>query len=1467
MQNIRPIDAFKKYFLDVKPYHTKILETVERYAFEEDLPLIISESIMFHIAYKNDPLCRVVGYGYIWDGECGFDAVDCCDLFDCLGGFGIVFDNSALVNQLNINSVESATDVIRVGGNHVYDVRGQVDSIPTHNTIQIFGDYTPYFAYQKIFLIVPVKTMEVIANTETQIFVSGNHVNILNNEKKFKLYNTGKDDGLYNVITAEYDTPTNRTIITISENQAIVPDLTNAFIEFKIGSRNNGAYRAKSVTYDGSVTTIVLSEDTPLAFTNTTEGDNHGSIQLRTGMRPGREIEVEETETSVDGVYTIIRSDFEPNSNETVIYLNRDIDEDAVQGVIKMYGYVHGAGFDGPADCSTPKHMHIKVGIAEKLIIEVSAPEPSVTPTFTPTITPTPSVSIIPPAFSIVLWFEMDEDSSQSSLHSTNKHIVGDAQSAYASPAFWSETSGDVSEDTRSSDYTPLNMLEVKERTRILDNYYTWPTSIRFKPDGSSLFIMSYWWSTAQELQIDKPWSIGGAKLNGMTAFKHRDFAIFSITFSRDGTKFYYTGNDNRRIYQHECLTPWDVSTATSKEVSLAFNTSGRRHAAGVDFSADGTKFFIAGNSDMYSYTMSTPWDVSTATFDALDSLDLGAPYYSSDYGGCWSYDGMKYFFVGDSPNYPTSYLSIYQFSTPTPWDITSLTDDGKLYDIPATQHTGSRALHISDDGTKLYLLGEEGNYLRQYTMSTALDLDTAAEDGTIEINNFDSVPQDLFITPDGNTMYVVSEFGGAIGAFTLGTSWDALTATFTGNMRCLYHPDADSLNDEYPIGMFFKPDGTKLYITGYSGIYELTCSPAWDLNTSTVTSLMDADFWWGLSFSDDGSKLFGCYDDTIVEFSVPTPWDVSSVVDGYTPDDTMLVTYYACDMFFKPDGTAFYVVGSDTASVYKYTCGTPWTLSTASLSETLDASFIPGDPTSSTGGGGGLRGICFSPDGKKIFLTNMYDALYEFDLDVPWVISSGIDQADLSGRQVRVLSANSVSGWDSGTTRAESFNFDHDWFHWVWCIPEDRVTDKCLVNVGEGGSTNNNGWYLMLRGYGLAGYYILSGDPADYSDAPYVPYDKIATAYSPTYRNEIAFVTRNAVEDEMLTFSEEYIPGQPYLIATQWDSTLGRMGISVNGSPFEWHTPTTPPVNPTTLATDDQWIYTNMVYDGTVDYKFRGKLGQIVHGHELLSDSIIADVYNSQAGIAYWNGYAFPSWWPSTADVVAWWDGNVPQWMSTGAPSDYITANPVDGESLGAWVAKGGAAPPMVGNVNVVYRENVSNGKSAVEVTDDVTVPVGTNTVTDYTNVTIFWTISSNNEATTGTFFSSAAASDDRIRLYGSTEDDGALATFYPNGGTPLTLTQGSGNDPASGEMVVRCMRKEGTNVRGYYNGTLVDSGVLDADSFVNDSGWVFANDSGTASSDPLDSHFGEIIVVEGVLDDAEVNTINNYLMNKWIP
>jgi hypothetical protein len=846
-----------------------------------------------------------------------------------------------------------------------------------------------------------------------------------------------------------------------------------------------------------------------------------------------------------------------------------------------------------------------------------------------------------------------------------------------------------------------------------------------------------------------------------------------------------------------------------------------------------------------------------------------------AEYGGAFSSDGTKYFAIADRYLVPADYFALHSFSLSTPWDISTMTYDSIELSVDESLHSGARALHISDDNTRLYILGEEGNWITQYLMSTPKDLSTATLEGRFEINFWDGVPQDMDISSDGTKLYILTEFGSDLFTFTLSTPWDVTTATCDGNRRNLYHPDVEDISRWAATNAaIFSPDGTSLYVSveernpSTFKIYQLTCSTPWDINAAPIAGeLVVNSEMHGIYISPDGTKFFGTSigTDAISEYTLGTPWDITSSVSGGTPLATTSTSDSPVGLKFKPDGTEMYVMcrnrTADFAELEQYTLSTAWDITSATLTNSHNFNYLQGDSSQ-------IYGIDISSDGTKLFMTHAYDAFYEFDMSTPWDISTVRDEDMITGREYNVLSNNSTSGWNSGSTRAESFNFDNDWFHWIWCEPMEDVSDKTLISVGSekgpaGEDGQGDGWFLMLRGRGIR--YVSE------VNNPYNPYDSgisISDSFG-THRNEIAFVCRNnsdLIDDEILLFSEEYQRLQRYLICVQWDSTLGRMGISVNGSPFEWHTVTNTPSNPTSNTGDNQWMYTNMgLYGSNTGYKFQGNIGQAVHGDVLLADGDISFFYNSGNGFTYHDLYDKPNWWIDDTDVsvITWLDASDGQWLSTGSSEGEIITNPTDGQSVSAWVNNSGTMPSWRNAANITYRENAFNGLSVARVTGAVNVGTQGNAISDFSNVGMFWVTANIANSSTDTFFSSTDTSSARIRLYNSTVDDGPIATFYPDGGTELTLTQGVGNNPEAGEIVIRGIFKDGTSVKAYYNSEIVDTGTLDVDSFVVDESWIFCNDM--TMVDGLNADIGEVIFIQGGLNDFTVEQVIDSLVLKW--
>lgn len=392
---VRPIDSFIKYFGDIKPYHTKILEIVEQYVFREEISVNLEETPSFEITLANDPLCKGVGFGLNFDDDCGFDALDCCDLFECIGGFGLIFDNSDLLVTLPVASIDSEAGQIVVPGSHLYDTYINIKSIPNLGNIIVAGDQTAYFSQHKMFWVVRKNSYQMLSASGTTVTIAGDHVDQLVAKINIEIQNAGASDGFYGILTATYV----NGITTITLNRSL-PATTLGSILVDADNKNNGIYQIDGFSIVGGDTVLQLTSNTPARLTDSEVDGMHGAIQLRTGFIPNRKVWIEGNTNANNGEWKITQAWYDTVQQATMLVVDGTLeDASASETTINIYGYETGAGYDGLNECSEPKPFNINAAISEHLTITIfDLPGPSITPTstVTPTVTPTPSAATPP---------------------------------------------------------------------------------------------------------------------------------------------------------------------------------------------------------------------------------------------------------------------------------------------------------------------------------------------------------------------------------------------------------------------------------------------------------------------------------------------------------------------------------------------------------------------------------------------------------------------------------------------------------------------------------------------------------------------------------------------------------------------------------------------------------------------------------------------------------------------------------------------------------------------------------------------------------------------------------------------------------------------------------------------------------------------------------------------------------------
>jgi len=255
------------------------------------------------------------------------------------------------------------------------------------------------------------------------------------------------------------------------------------------------------------------------------------------------------------------------------------------------------------------------------------------------------------------------------------------------------------------------------------------------------------------------------------------------------------------------------------------------------------------------------------------------------------------------------------------PWDV-STAIYRRSFNVQV-EDTNARGMSFKPDGTKMYVVGLSGRDVNEYDLSTAWDVSTATYLQNFSIATEESLPWAVTFKPDGTKMYVMGSTGDDVNEYNLSTAWDVSTAVYLQ----AFSVAAQEIN---PSGVFFKPDGLKMYFVGSTGdaVYEYNLSTAWNVSTATYLQnfsvVTEENQPYGLFFKPDGTKMYigGSTDDDILEYDLSTAWDVTTAAylqNVYVGSQIGLPS----SLFFKPDGSRMYVMGGFAKTIFEYDLAT----------------------------------------------------------------------------------------------------------------------------------------------------------------------------------------------------------------------------------------------------------------------------------------------------------------------------------------------------------------------------------------------------------------------------------------------------------------------------------------------------------------------------------------------------------------
>ena len=267
-------------------------------------------------------------------------------------------------------------------------------------------------------------------------------------------------------------------------------------------------------------------------------------------------------------------------------------------------------------------------------------------------------------------------------------------------------------------------------------------------------------------------YSIGSATVDAGKNFNSTAQAGTStdLAFKPDGTKMYVLSKTPNKIFQYSLSTAWDVTTASYDSVELSLQ--GLSYPQGFAFKSDGTKVFAicSTNDRVYEYTISTGWNLATGNSAYAASYEI-VNQDSNPTDVTFNNDGTKMYVVGNSQN------TVFQYTLSTAWSIQYASYASKSFDVGSQEAQPSGAV-FNADGTKMFLVGTQNDGVFSYSLSTAFDVSTASYDNlSLSVASEEAVPMGIFFKPDGNKLFIV---GGAEVVHTYSTDAQLFTASET---------------------------------------------------------------------------------------------------------------------------------------------------------------------------------------------------------------------------------------------------------------------------------------------------------------------------------------------------------------------------------------------------------------------------------------------------------------------------------------------------------------------------------------------------------------------------------------------------------------------------------------------------------------------------------------------------------------
>lgn len=280
-----------------------------------------------------------------------------------------------------------------------------------------------------------------------------------------------------------------------------------------------------------------------------------------------------------------------------------------------------------------------------------------------------------------------------------------------------------------------------------------------------------------------------------------------------NGNKLLVLENTTTRVYTFSCSTAYDVSTMPDSDDQAFMVGNQTTNPQGLAFNNDGSKMFIAGGANnnngsdntVYSYDLSTEYDISTATYTG-NSYSTGEDITGIGFNS----DGTQMYISNKAIN------SVIQHNLSTGFDLTTASQSGiSRFLVTHIDDPNLNGIEFSPNGTKLLAIESRTNTINEYetysgvgkvVLSSAGARDTAQKVRIKDGNSGAGTQSEIGLnietegseTIDGeNKVRIESDYGG-LALQSDGSNWRFISGYKEGVDESVIEPNVTTVSSDY---------------------------------------------------------------------------------------------------------------------------------------------------------------------------------------------------------------------------------------------------------------------------------------------------------------------------------------------------------------------------------------------------------------------------------------------------------------------------------------------------------------------------------------------------------------------------------------------------------------------------------------------------------------------------------------------